>query len=83
MQLDVETLTTMCRFVVSDSLYVKRYDLSQLRKFLSVVDTQKMIKLSTDIADRLNFIRYGLEARLDKKFNTRETVLSYINQKFT
>lgn len=83
MQLDVETLTTMCRFVISDSLYVKRYDLSQLRKFLSVVDTQKMIKLSTEIADRLNFIRYGLEARLDKKFNTRETVLSYINQKFT
>ena len=83
MQLDVETLTTMCRFVISDSIYVKRYDLTQLRKFLTVVDTYKMSKLSTEMSDRINFIKYALEAKLDKKLNNRDSVLSYINQKFT
>ena len=82
-QLDVETLTSMCRFVISDSIYVKRYDLTQLRKFLEVIDTNKLARTSMEITDRLNFIRYALEAKLDVKLNGRESVLSYVNQKFT
>lgn len=82
-QLDIETLSTMCRFVISDSLYVKRYDLIQLRKFLNVIDTNKLARTSIEITDRLNFIRYALEAKLDVKLSGRDSVLSYINQKFT
>ena len=82
-QLDIDTLTTMCRFVISDSIYVKRYDLTQLRKFLEVIDTNKLARTSIEITDRLNFIRYALEAKLDVKLNGRESVLSYINQRFT
>ena len=62
-QLDIETLSTMCRFVISDSLYVKRYDLIQMRRFLNVIDTNKLARTSVEITDRLNFIRYALEAK--------------------
>ena len=82
-QLDVETLTSMCRFVISDSIYIKRYDLTQIRKFLEVVDTNKLARTSIEITDRLNFIRYALEAKLDVRLNGKESVISYINQKFT
>lgn len=82
-QLDVETLTTMCKFVISDSIYVKRYDLTQLRKFLEIIDTNKLARTNPEINERINFIRYGLEAKLDMKLNGRDSVLSYINQKFT
>ena len=34
-QLDVETLSTMARFVISDSAYVKKYDLIQLQRFMN------------------------------------------------
>ena len=83
MQLDIETLTTMCKFVISDSIYVKRYDLTQLRRFLEIIDTNKIARISPDVNERLNFIRFGLEAKLDKKLNGRDSVLSYINQRFT
>ena len=82
-QLDIETLTTMCKFVISDSIYVKRYDLTQLRRFLEIIDTNKMARTNPDINERLNFIKFGLEAKLDRKLNGRDSVLSYINQKFT
>ena len=82
-QIDVETLTTMCKFVISDSIYIKRYDLIQLRKFLEIVDTNKMARTSEETNERINFLRYGLEAKLDKKLNGRDSVLSYINQRFT
>ena len=83
MQLDIETLTTICKFVISDSIYVKRYDLTQLRRFLEIIDTNKIARVSPDMNERINFIRFGLEAKLDKKLNGRDSVLSYINQKFT
>ena len=83
LQLDIETLSTMCRFVISDSIYVKRYDLIQLRKFLNVVDLNKIARVSNEITDRLNFIRFALEAKLDKKLSGRDVVLSYVNQRFT
>lgn len=82
-QLDIETLSTMCRFVISDSLYVKRYDLIQLKRFLTVIDTNKLSRSSMEITDRLNFIRYALEAKLDVKLSGKDAVLSYVNQKFT
>ena len=82
-QLDIETLSTMCRFVISDSLYVKRYDLIQLKRFLNVIDTNKLARSSMEITDRLNFIRYALEAKLDVKLSGKDAVLSYVNQKFT
>ena len=82
-QLDIETLSTMCRFVISDSLYVKRYDLIQLKRFLTVIDTNKLARSSMEITDRLNFIRYALEAKLDVKLSGKDAVLSYVNQKFT
>ena len=82
-QLDIETLSTMCRFVISDSLYVKRYDLIQMRRFLNVIDTNKLARTSVEITDRLNFIRYALEAKLDVKLSGKDSVLSFVNQKFT
>ena len=41
-QLDVETLNTLCKFVISDSAYVKKYDLIQLKRFMETIDQDRI-----------------------------------------
>lgn len=80
--IDLTTLNSMCKFVVSDSLYVKRYDLTQLKRMLDLIDLEKIARTDLDSRERLMFIKYGLEAKLEKKLNGRDIVISYITQKF-
>ena len=82
-QLDIDTLTAMCKFIISDSIYIKLYDLYQLREFIYMIDTNNIIDQNNDIDNRLKFIRYGLEARLDHKLIDKRLVFRYINNKFS
>lgn len=81
-QLDIPTLNMMCRFVISDSTYVRRYDLSQLKKFMNVVDTVSMAAYSIEIKERLDFINIALEARLNLRLTNKDAIYSYISSKF-
>lgn len=81
-QLDVETLNTMCRFVISDSAYVKKYDLIQLQRFMDTIDQDRIKNSGMDQKDRIMFIKYGLEAKLELKMNSQDAVLAFISSKF-
>ena len=81
-QLDVETLNTMCRFIISDSAYVKKYDLIQLQRFMNTIDQDRIKNSGLDQRNRILFIKYGLEAKLELKMNSQDAVLSYISSKF-
>ena len=81
-QLDVETLSTMARFVISDSAYVKKYDLIQLQRFMNTIDQDRIKNSGIDQRNRILFIKYGLEAKLELKMNSQDAVMGYISSKF-
>lgn len=81
-QLDVETLNTLCKFVISDSAYVKKYDLIQLKRFMETIDQDRIKNSGIDQRDRVLFIKYGLEAKLELKMNSQDAVMGYISSKF-
>lgn len=81
-QLDVETLNTLCKFIISDSAYVKKYDLIQLQRFMDTIDQDRIKNSGLDQMNRIMFIKYGLEAKLELKMNSQDAVLGYISSKF-
>lgn len=81
-QLDLATLNVLCKFVLSDSTYVRRYDLAQLRRFIRLIDKSMMHTYSEEVKDRLIFIRLALSAKLDQRLTNKDAIIGYISSKF-
>ena len=81
-QLDLSTLNVICRFVISDSTYVRRGDLGQIRKFLRLIKKSATDTYDEEIRDRLLFIKIALDARLDKRLTSQDAILGYISTNF-
>lgn len=81
MNLDLNTLNIMCRFIISESTYIGRYDFSQLRRIMQIVDVDKIARSGKEYNDRIKFVIYGLEAKLDARLYSKDAVLMYINQR--
>ena len=82
LQLDVSTLNVMCRFVISDSSYVRRYDLAQLRKFIQLISDSMMETYNEEIRDRVLFIKIALASRLDNRLTSTDAIFGYISSNF-
>lgn len=82
LQLDVATLNVMCKFVISDSSYVRRYDLSQLRKFINLISDSAMETYNEEIRDRVMFIKLALKSRLDNRLTSTDAIFGFISSNF-
>ena len=80
---DLNTLNMLCKFVSTDSTFIRRYDLIQLRRFLNIINLSGIEMLSPDMSKRLLYIQYCLEARLDMRLNNHDSILGYVSNKFS
>ncbi len=75
--LDIRTLDTMCKYVLSDSTYIRKHHLMNLKKFIEIIDPNTYNN-DVEKVDRFNFIKKALEARLDRRILNSSIVIDYI-----
>ena len=78
--IDLTSLNLICRFIVSESVYIGRYDISQIRRLMRMIDANKLARSGKEFSDRMNFIKFALEAKLDSRLSSKDAVLAYVNQ---
>ena len=78
LHLDNKTLDLLCKYITTDSRYIKRGSLMNLQKFLSGVDPKEYIN-DPNKSKMVSFINKGLEARLAYNINDPELVIRHIN----
>src|SRR5574344_598738 len=75
---DLIELNTICSYVISNNLTLKKSHFINLKKLMDIVNKDLYIN-DTERYKRYVFIKKGLEARIDKNINNRDLVLNYIN----
>lgn len=78
MNIDLNTLTVFCKYVLQSHTFVKMEHLVNLRKLIGILDISTY-ENDPEKMKRINFIIKGLEARLDNNINDQQVILSYIN----
>lgn len=76
--LDLSVLDTMVSYVMSANKHIKKGNLIQLRNFIEILD-ETVFENDIEKRTRLEFIKRGLIARLDKGLNKPALILSYIS----
>lgn len=76
--LDLNTLTCLCLYIIQSTAFVKLEHLVNLRSLMNIIDPGTY-ENDPDKLQRVNFIFKGLEARLDNNINDQNLVLMYIN----
>ena len=74
---DIVALDLLCSFVVSENRNIKRANLISLRTLLGFMDMGQYMS-DPEKMKRIDFIRLGLEARLERNLNNKDIVLKYI-----
>ena len=76
--LDIRTLDILCKYVLQPSVFVKMEHLINLRNLLNIIDPSTY-EPDYEKSKRVNFIRKGLEARLNNNINDMDLILMFIN----
>ena len=76
--LDIQLLNMMCRYITSKNLTVRRGQLINMRNFIYGIDPS-VYNNDIDKQSRVDFIKKGLEARLDYNLTDPYTIIKHIN----
>lgn len=74
---DIVSLDLLCSFVISENRLVKRSVLNSLSNLMDCMDMAVYSK-DAEKMKRINFLRLGLQARLEKNINNRDIILKHI-----
>lgn len=78
MDLDLNTLNLMCCYILSKNKNIKRSHLINLRNLIHLLDMD-MFSNNAEKEKRIEFIKKGLESRLDKGLTNPLMIIQYIN----
>lgn len=78
MKLDLNTYDLFCRYVLQENRCIRVEHLVSLRNLINSINPANY-ENDPELYKRVNFIKKGLEARIDNNLNDRDIVLSYIN----
>ena len=78
LNLDINTYTIMCRYILQPHSIMRMEHLVNLRKLMSIID-YSTYENDPEKVKRVNFILKGLEARLDENIQDQDIILNYIN----
>lgn len=78
MKLDVNTYDLFCRYILQENRSIRIEHLIALRNLINSINPINY-ENDPELFKRVNFIKKGLEARIDNNLNDRDIVLSYIN----
>lgn len=76
--LDLRTLDIMCKCLVTDNRCIRRGQLVNLRNLIYMIDPKTYIN-DSEKNERINFIKKGIEARLDNNLSDPYMIMTYIN----
>ena len=77
MIIDLSTFNILCRYVISSSSYLRINHMINLRKLINSLDMSTYVNDPEKIK-RVNFIKRGLEARIDYNLNNPDMILNHI-----
>ena len=77
MKLDISTLDIFCRYIISNPSLIKLAEVVDLNIMIQGLDPSTY-KDDPDKLDRINFIKRGIEARLQYNLSDRQLILNYI-----
>ena len=75
---DLSSLDLMCCYVISVNSNIKRSNLLNMKNLFDMIDMSIYINDNKKI-ERINFIKKGLEGRLDQGISNPELLIKYIN----
>lgn len=75
---DIQSLDLFCMYIMSENSYIRTSNLAMMKKLINRIDLSRYQNDAEKIL-RIEFIRRGLEARLDKKLKNRDIILKYIS----
>ena len=78
MKLDLNTYDLFCRYILQENRCIRVEHLVSLRNLINSINPANY-ENDPELYKRVNFIKKGLEARIDNNLNDRDIVLSYIN----
>ena len=78
MKLDVNTYDLFCRYILQENKVIRIEHLVALRNLINSINPVNY-ENDPELFKRVNFIKKGLEARIDNNLNDKDIVLSYIN----
>ena len=78
MKLDLNAYDMLCRFVLQENKCIRLEHLVALRNLINSINPVNY-ENDPELLKRVNFIKKGLEARIDENLNDRDIVLNYIN----
>ena len=78
LKLNVNTYDLFCRYVLQENRSIRIEHLVALRNLINSINPVNY-ENDPELFKRVNFIKKGLEARIDNNLNDRDIVLSYIN----
>lgn len=79
LDLDITALNILCSFAFSENKNIKRSDLINLKDLISKTDIETSAGRDPNKLNKLKFIKRSLEARLEKGYEYKSVILSYIN----
>lgn len=75
---DIKTLDLYCRYVISENSNIRISSLVLVQNLFNKVDV-RAYGSDEERVIRINFIKRGLEARVDKHLKEKEMIIQYIN----
>ena len=78
LKLDVNTYDMLCRYVLQENKCIRLEHLVSLRNLINSINPVNY-ENDPELFKRVNFIKKGLEARIDNNINDKDIVLNYIN----
>lgn len=78
LKLNVNTYDLFCRYILQENRSIRIEHLVALRNLINSINPVNY-ENDPELLKRVNFIKKGLEARIDNNLNDRDIVLSYIN----
>jgi len=78
MKLDINTYDLFCRYILQENRLIRIEHLIALRNLINSINPVNY-ENDPELLKRVDFIKKGLEARIDNNLNDRSIVLSYIN----
>ena len=79
LSLDINALDILCSFILSKNDNIKRSHYINMKFLFTSLDIVASSNGDSEKLNRFNFIRRGLEARVDNNYSDPTIILSYIN----
>lgn len=78
MKLDIVLLQVFCNFIVSENKNIHKSNIINMNNLFNNLD-MSMYENDTEKLNKINFIKKGIDARLNYNLNKKELILSHIN----